>query len=121
MAQKVLIIEDDGEIQSLYKDRLTAEGFEVIQETSGNKGFFAAKDNNPDLIILDIMLPGGINGFDVLEKLKKDSRYKRIPVVVLTNLDSEEKVAREIGAVDYVVKANASLDEVVAKVKKYVH
>ena len=63
--------------------------------------------------MLDIMLPGGMNGFDVLEKLKADPLTEKIPVVVLTNLDSEEKVAKTIGACDYIVKSDTTKDELV--------
>lgn len=66
------------------------------------------------------MLVGGTNGLDILSQLKKEPETQNIPVIVLTNLDSEEKTARDIGAQDYLVKANVSRDEIVEIVKKYV-
>jgi CheY-like chemotaxis protein len=66
------------------------------------------------------MLPGGMNGFDVLEQLQKDPNVKSIPVIILTNLDSEEVTAKKIGSVEYIVKTNMTLDDVVKKVQSYV-
>lgn len=71
----------------------------------------------PDLVLLDIMLPGGLNGFDVLEQMKREETLRKIPVVILTNLDTEEKTSKLIGADDYIIKANTSLAEIVAKIK----
>lgn len=116
---KILIAEDDNLVQNIYHNVLTKEGFEVIQAFNGRQALSLAKSEQPNLIILDIMLPGGMNGFDVLERLKMDEKLKNIPVLVLTNLDTEEKVALSIGASDYIVKANISIKEVVDKIKKY--
>lgn len=71
-----------------------------------------------DLVLLDIMLPGGMNGFDVLEDLKRNQLTSSIPVIVLTNLDSERETALKIGAADYAVKANTSIEETVQKIKQ---
>jgi len=118
--RKILIIEDDASLQAIYKEMLTDEGFEVVGTTTGQAGLDLAKREKPNLIILDIMLPfGKMNGFDVLETLKRDAQMKTIPILVLTNLDSEEKTAREIGVADYLVKANNPIGKVIEKVKKY--
>jgi len=118
--RKILIIEDDTSLQDIYKKMLTDEGFDVVCKTTGQEGLDQAKKEKPNLIILDIMLPlGKMNGFDVLEMLKRDSEMKNIPILVLTNLDSEEKTAREIGAQDYLVKANTPIGKVIERVKKY--
>lgn len=117
--KRILIIEDDAATLKLYKDKLAIEGLEVFGSNTGRQGLIIAKHEKPDLIILDIMLPGGTNGFDVLEALKKDEKLKNTPVVMLTNLDTEEKVAKEIGAADYIVKANTTLNEIVGKMKTY--
>ncbi len=63
------------------------------------------------------MLPGGMNGFDLLEQIKADSTSKSVPVIVLTNLSTEQKTAYDIGAVDYIVKVNMSLDDIILKIK----
>ena len=116
--KKILIVEDDADFQDIYKQRLTDEGYQVQHAYVGKQALEMLKGSKPDLILLDIMLPGGMNGFDILEQVKANNDLKAIPVIVLTNLDGEAKTAKEIGAVDYIVKANTSLDEVVAKIKK---
>lgn len=115
--KKILIVEDDLHLQVIYQESLAPLGAEVLLAITGAQGLQMAKEKKPDLIILDIMLPLGMNGFDVLEQLKRDPELKNIPVVVLTNLDSERKTALDIGAVDYLVKANTSIADVVARVK----
>ncbi|OGM04169.1 hypothetical protein A2715_05215 [Candidatus Woesebacteria bacterium RIFCSPHIGHO2_01_FULL_39_32] len=117
--KKILIVEDDIQTQRVYHNKLTSEGYAVVLAATGKEGVFTAKKIRPDLVILDIMLPGtGMNGFDVLENMKKDQELKNIPVLVLTNLDTEERVAKEIGANEYLVKANVSIDEVAERVNK---
>lgn len=116
---KILIVEDDNLVQNIYRNILIKEGFEVVQAFNGRQALSLVQSEQPNLIILDIMLPGGMNGFDVLERLKIDEKLKNIPVLVLTNLDTEEKVALSIGAADYIVKANISINELVDKIKKY--
>lgn len=116
---KILIIEDENELQQIYKTRLEKDGYEVITAFSGNSGLGLAKSSLPDLILLDIMLPTDhFNGFDVLEQVKRDEALKHIPVIVLTNLDSERDVAFSIGAAAYLVKANTSIEEVVQTIKQ---
>ena len=110
--KKILIIEDDTSLLKAYQEMFKLEGILVIGATTAQEGLTLVKSEKPDLIILDIMLPGGKNGFDVLEELKRNSATQKIPVVISTNLDSEEKVAREIGVCDYIVKANTTKDEV---------
>lgn len=113
----VLVVEDDSALSNLLKDKLEGVGLAVVQAGTGQQALARVKEKHADLILLDIMLPGGINGFDVLEQLKANPILKEIPVIVLTNLDTEKKTALEIGAIDYIVKANISLDEVVLKIK----
>ena len=116
--KKILIIEDEPQLQQMYKQKLSDEGYQVLVTPSGADGLSLAKDKSPSVILLDIILPNThMNGFDVLEQLKANPIHKAIPVIVLTNLDTEQKTALDIGAVDYVVKTNISLDEVVLKIK----
>jgi two-component system alkaline phosphatase synthesis response regulator PhoP len=114
----ILLIEDDDLLQELYKSKLADEGFEVVVTSDGRGGLDLIKSQKFDLILLDIMLPGGINGFDVLENIKKDKAFSKIPVIVLTNLEGEEKTAREIGAVDYFTKTKVSPNEIIGKIKE---
>ena len=115
--KQLLMIEDDVSVQELYTDALKDVSVTLTGATTGKAGLESITKSPPDLIILDIMLPGGMNGFDVLEQLKKDPRYANIPVLVLTNLDSERESAMNIGATDYLVKSNTSMDDLVTKVK----
>lgn len=114
---KILLIEDDSQLQKLYRDKLIDEGFEVAVVGDGKRALGLVKSQKFDLILLDIMLPGGINGFDVLESIKKDENLCKIPVIILTNLDSEEKVAREIGVVDYFTKTKITPNQIINRIK----
>ena len=116
---KVLIVEDDSQLQVIYQKKLSREGHEVFLATTGQEGLQLAISKKPDIILLDVMLPGGQNGFDILEQIKRDNSLKSTPVLILTNLDTEQETALSIGASDYIIKANTSLDEMTAKVNKY--
>jgi DNA-binding response OmpR family regulator len=118
MKKKILIIEDDKETQRVYFDALSRDSFDVYFTDDGQEGLRISAEKRPNLILLDIMLPGKLNGFDVLEKIKKDESLKEIPVVVLTNLGSEKKVAKEIGAADYFIKANTDLDDILKRIRE---
>jgi DNA-binding response OmpR family regulator len=89
----------------------------VISAGTGAEGLHLAENQKPDLLLLDIILPGGMNGFDVLEQIKRNDSLKDIPVIVLTNLDSETVIAKKIGAADYMIKSETSLDEMIVKIK----
>ncbi len=115
--KKVLIIDDDPELQKVYTEALAHEDITVVSAFTGKEGLMKAKEELPGLIILDIMLPGGMNGFDVAETLKRDPQLSSIPILVLTNLDSERHVAMSVGATDYLIKANTPIDQIVTKVK----
>jgi DNA-binding response OmpR family regulator len=115
---RVLIIEDEIGYQRILKDAFEKENFEVIQASNGKQGITNAIQTLPDIILLDIILPGGINGFDFLEQLKTNKDTKNIPVIIITNLASEEKVAKEIGASYYFIKSDTTVQEIVNKVKE---
>lgn len=117
--KKILIVEDDVVTQKLYSDVLTNEGFVVDQAYDGKQGLSIIKSSHPDLVILDLMLPGGVNGFDILETMKADPALKSIPVLIFTNLDTEQKTAMTIGANDYIIKSNISVQGLVEKVKQH--
>jgi DNA-binding response OmpR family regulator len=117
--KRILIIEDNPDISHIYSEKLKFAGFDVTTVGDGKTGLVEAHANPPDIILLDIMLPNNMNGFDVLEEIKKDKDLKKIPVIMLTNLDTEKKTALNIGATDYIIKASLQLQELVDKVKKY--
>jgi CheY-like chemotaxis protein len=89
-----------------------------VGATTGKEGLEKIKTEKPDLIILDIMLPGGLNGFDVAEQMRKDPQTAYIPLLILTNLDSEKQSAMAVGAADYLVKSNTSIEDVIKKIRQ---
>ena len=115
---EVLLVEDDEILSGMYQQLFSSAGYGVIHAEDAKTGLVLTQSRHPDVILLDIMLPKGQSGFDFLEQVKKNPDTKNIPVIVLTNLDSEEKVAKEIGAVDYLVKVKTKPDQVLAKVNK---
>ncbi|KKS65068.1 MAG: Two component transcriptional regulator, winged helix family [Parcubacteria group bacterium GW2011_GWB1_42_6] len=112
-------MEDDKFLSEMYSTKLKEAGFEIIAADDGEEGLRLIKEKMPDLVLLDIVLPR-MDGFEVLQNLKKDKSLKDILVVALTNLGQKEEVEKGIslGADDYIIKAHFTPTEVVAKVKK---
>lgn len=86
---KILFIEDEPDHIALYKTKLEMEGFEFSSAQNSQEAFAALTQSMPDLILLDILLPGE-NGLDILDKLKKDPQAKYIPTIIFTNYDEKE-------------------------------
>ncbi len=105
MGKKVLVIEDESELVAALEVRLKAEGYDVITALDGEEGLRKAREESPDLIILDIMLPK-MDGFKVSRLLKFDKRYQHIPVIMLTaKVEKEdEALGGETGADEYITK-----------------
>lgn len=114
--KRVLIIEDDTKLQKLYAEALTPRGLEVLSVVNANQATIAIQQAAPDLIVLDIMLPGGKNGFDFLEEVRKDPKLVATKVLVVTALDSEKKTAETMGVAGYIVKPHSSMTEIVDKI-----
>lgn len=102
---KVLVVDDERDIIELVSYNLEVEGFQVISATAGEKALELVDQENPDIIILDLMLPG-IDGLDVCRELKKNDRTSSIPVVMLTakGEESDIVIGLELGADDYITK-----------------
>ncbi|MDD3678715.1 MAG: response regulator [Patescibacteria group bacterium] len=117
-AKKVLIVEDDEALINLYEKKFSNNGFEVIKAEDGAKGYEYAKTKNPDIILLDIMLPV-MNGFEVLKKLKKENLIENTPVVILSNYGETQNVTEGLvsGAVEYLIKVEHTPEEVLEIVK----
>ena len=117
----ILIVEDDVFLADLYKTKMELEGFKVYAAYDGEKGLEMAKKNNPSIILLDLILPK-LTGFQVLEKIRSDSKIKDIPIIILTNLSQKSDVDKGIkmGANDYLIKAHFMPSEVVEKIKKLI-
>jgi len=116
--QKILIIEDDRFLRELISKKLTKEGFEVSEAIDGEEGIKKIKSEKPDLILLDLILPG-IDGFEVLSKMKDDPTVSSIPVIILSNLGQKEDVEKglKLGAVDYLIKAHFTPGEIIEKIR----
>ena len=119
--QIILFVEDEPTLQKTLSLALTQEGYEVKNALDGEIGLQLARESEskPNLILLDLILPK-MDGFEVLEELKKDDNTKDIPVIVLTNLESSQDIekALALGANTYLVKANYDLKEVIEKIKE---
>jgi len=118
MAKKILIVEDEATLNKAMGEFLVAEGFEILSALDGVTGIDIAKKELPNLILLDIILPQK-DGYEVLDELKKDEKTKDIPVILLTNLESQEDIVKafEKGATTYLVKSDYKLQDVVKKIK----
>lgn len=109
---KILIIEDDKFLLKLYSDKLQREGFKVFESLTGEEGLNKVLAEKPDLVILDLILPGK-NGFEVLSEMKLNPETKEIPVIILSNLGQETDIKRglEMGAAAYLVKTDFSVNQ----------
>ncbi|HOU45695.1 MAG TPA: response regulator [Candidatus Pacearchaeota archaeon] len=117
MAKKILFVEDEASLQRAIGESLKKVGYEVLSATDGQQAMEQIKSQDFDLIVLDIVLPK-VDGFEVLKKIKSDPEKKDIPVLVLTNLETSGDVqkALELGATNYLVKANYSLEQMIEKI-----
>lgn len=118
--KSVLIIEDDEHITKVYETKFFKEGIATSFARNGEEGIIKIASEKPDLVILDLMIPGK-DGFAVLEEIKKNPAVSSIPVLVLSNLGQQTDKDRAIalGAKDYLVKVNFSMQEVIDKAKSY--
>ena len=118
MAKKILIVEDDKFLRELISRKLTDEGFEIIEAVDGEDGIKKIKETNPDMVLLDLILPS-IDGFEVLSRVKGDASLASIPIIILSNLGQKEEVDKglDLGAVDYLIKAHFTPGEIVEKIK----
>lgn len=120
--KKILLVEDDAFLQELAAKKIADAGYDIEAASTGEEGMEKLKDLKPDLVILDIMLPG-IGGFDILKKIKnsEDESISNIPVIMFSNLGEEEEVekAKKLGAVDYLVKAHFTPDAIIKKIHNY--
>ncbi len=119
LMKNILFIEDEAVMQKAVSDFLAVAGYNVISALDGETGVEMARGKQPDLILLDIILPKK-NGFEVIGDLKGDPRTKEIPIIVLTNLSQMEDVSKmmEKGITTYLLKSDQSLQDILAIVKK---
>jgi DNA-binding response OmpR family regulator len=114
----ILIVEDDKFLRELMNQKLLREGFETEEAVDGEQGIQKIKEVKPDLVLLDLILPG-IDGFEVLSKIKEDPTLAEIPIIVLSNLGQKDDIERglQLGAKDYLIKAHFTPGEVIEKIK----
>lgn len=121
---KILLVEDDPFLSTLLRNRLEKEKFTVVVAHNGPEALTLLREHTPDLILLDLILPGK-SGFEVLEEVRSDPQLKdkiAVPVIIISNLGQESDIERgkELGAVDYFVKARISIDDLIKKVNGFI-
>jgi len=118
MAKKILIIEDDKFLRELIGQKLLKEGYDIVEAVDGEKGIKSIKEEKPDLVLLDLILPG-MDGFEVLTKIKEDAGVAQIPVIILSNLGQKDDIEKglKMGAKDYLIKAHFTPGEIIDKIK----
>ena len=114
---KVLVIEDDKFLRELIVRKLMKEGYDTDIAVDGEEGIKKIKEAKPDLVLLDLILPG-IDGFEVLARKRKDPEISEIPVIILSNLGQKDEIERgfNLGAIDYLIKAHFTPREIIDKI-----
>ena len=114
----ILIVEDDKFLRELISRKLSGEGFDALEAVDGEEGIKKIKEGKPDLVLLDLILPG-IDGFEFLAKAREDPETSSIPIIILSNLGQREEVDKglKLGAVDYLIKAHFTPGEIIEKIK----
>ncbi len=118
MPNTILVVEDDKFLRELISQKLAAENFNVEGAVDGEEGIKKIKELKPAVVLLDLILPG-IDGFEVLLRVKNDPALAQIPVIILSNLGQREDIERglKLGAVDYLIKAHFTPGEIIEKIK----
>lgn len=116
---RILIVEDDRFLQKILLLKFAAEGFDVTAASDGDEALKQILADPPDLILLDLILPK-MNGFELLTEMRTNPKTRQLPVIVLSNLGQEEDIrrVRDLGAMDFLVKSNLSIQDVVQRAKE---
>lgn len=121
MDKKILliIVEDDNMFRDLMTMKLNLENFQVVEAADGEEGIKKIKEEKPDLVLLDVMLPG-VDGFGVLDAIRKDPSLSKIKVFFLSNFDTKEDIEKgmKLGATDYLIKSQNTPADIIEKVKE---
>lgn len=119
MAKTILVVEDDQFLSKILKMKFEKIGYEILVAYDGLEALEMAKTKSPDLALLDIMMPVK-DGFSVLAEMKKDSKLSKIPVIIASNLGQKEDKDKAValGAEDYIVKSDTSLDDLVKRTRE---
>lgn len=118
--KKILLVEDDDELASVYQTRLQAEGFDMRRVSNGEDALAATLEYKPNLILLDVMMPK-VSGFDVLDILRNTPETHDVKIIMLTALsqDSDKERAQSLGVDDYLVKSQVVIADVVDRIKTH--
>lgn len=118
--QRILLVEDDDSLASVYVTRLQAEGFDVRRVADGEEALATARTYRPDLVVLDVMMPK-VSGFDVLDILRNTPETANLKVIMLTALsqESDEERAKQLGADDYLVKSQVVITDVIERIRHH--
>jgi DNA-binding response OmpR family regulator len=121
LSKKILVVEDDPFLSNLLKIRLEKERLNVILAKDGDEAIKKIQETDPDLILLDLILPKK-SGFEVLQNISLDPNFKNKPVIIISNLGqtSDVQKAKELGAIEYFVKAKISIDDLILKIKEFI-
>ena len=105
MTKRILVVEDQEDLRGILRDLLTGSGYDVAEAADGREGVAKAKSKRPDLILMDIQLPG-IDGYEATRRIKADPKLRAIPIIAVTSyaLSGDDVKAREAGCDDYVTK-----------------
>jgi two-component system cell cycle response regulator DivK len=120
MSKRVLVVEDQEDNFQIMNDMLTSAGYEVIKAVTGDEGVAMAESHKPDLILMDVMLPG-LDGYEATRRIKDNAALRHIPVIAVTSyaMDGEESRAEEAGCDDYFSKP-VSPRTLLAKVREFI-
>lgn len=117
--KKILLVEDDPTLSEMYQQKFQLEGFSIVSAHTGGEGLLVALQNKPDLILLDILLPG-MDGMTVMQKLRDDPWGKNVPIIILTNLNADDNILKGVmqdHPAYYLMKSNSDPSGVVEKVR----
>lgn len=118
--KRVLIVEDDFQISKVYQISLAREGIFSILARNGEEAIEMLEEAKPDLVMLDLMIPKK-DGFWVLEEIRKNPKYSKIPIIIISNLGQSDDKNRALGlgATEYWVKVDISIKDIIKKIKEY--
>lgn len=121
ISKKILWVEDDKLLSTILTRKIEGDGFTLLKANNGDEAMKFLETEVPDVIVLDIMLPG-MNGMDILQKIKMVEKFRKIPIMMLTNLNRQSDIekAKVLGANKFMVKAAASLDEIIGAIDELI-
>ena len=117
--KKVLIIEDNESYLTILSQKLSIEKFEVITAQEGQGGIQKITDNQPDIVLIDLLLPG-MNGIEVIEKIRQTDVGKALPIIILTNINPDDEILEKITEnkpAYYLIKPEVTLDDIAEKIR----